>query len=105
MLTAAQKRKIAIKADKLIDSDQFPIWRDTGEPPKEHEYLSVVDYIIRHMSSHDKQKYAEALQDAVALHCVGVVPDYHRDLRSLAMLSAVQVEIKVQILEDLGILV
>ena len=54
------------------------------------DYLTSREAICKAVGKLDDvklSKYAKHLQEVCYLHCVGVVPDYQRDLRNLAKLT------------------
>lgn len=76
-------------------AEPFQDWRDsnglgcntsTGLPP----YLTSRDAICEVVEKLDDLRlceYAKHLQEICYLHCVGIVPDYRRDLRNLAKIT------------------
>ena len=63
-----------------------------GDVPDYWHDLNACMGIIRNLSRENAIKYAANLQEITNNHCVGVVPDYHRDLFSLAKLLSASAE-------------
>lgn len=62
-------------------------WRATMEPFDPLNDLNAMHEAEKVLTDFQLQKFGEHLQDIVNYYCVGVVPDYHRDLMCLAKIA------------------
>ncbi len=83
-------------ADSSIKHEATMAWYRPGNSPWQLEqlpdYLNDLNAVHKleeklRENSHAWAKYGEQLQEIVNHYPVGVVPDYHRDLRSLASVA------------------